>query len=169
MGFFNNLGDKLGTFMIGRNGSDRLGRWALGAAVVVLVINVFIPNPILMMISYALLFYSVYRMFSTNTAARARENERFEDFLGRFPFGRHGTTSSNSKTGSTSHQTSSSNTQASTTANNTAKPHRPTTSTDTEKMKISCEQCGQSLSVPRGRGTLKVTCPKCNHQMKVKS
>lgn len=34
---------------------------------------------------------------------------------------------------------------------------------------FTCSQCGQSLSVPKGKGTLRVTCPKCRHQTTIKS
>lgn len=32
-----------------------------------------------------------------------------------------------------------------------------------------CEECGQRLTVPKGKGTLKITCPKCGHQIIKKS
>lgn len=82
--FFGNLNDKVQNFMVGRNGPDRLARWVLGASVVMLFVNMFVPNVVCTMLSYALLFYCVYRMFSTNVAARRQENERFEEFLGKF-------------------------------------------------------------------------------------
>ena len=34
---------------------------------------------------------------------------------------------------------------------------------------LKCPQCGQSLTVPKGKGTLKVTCPKCRNQFTTKS
>lgn len=34
---------------------------------------------------------------------------------------------------------------------------------------FKCAQCGQSLSVPKGKGTLRVTCPKCHNQTTIKS
>lgn len=34
---------------------------------------------------------------------------------------------------------------------------------------FKCPQCGQSLSVPKGKGTLRVSCPKCHAQTTVKS
>ncbi len=34
---------------------------------------------------------------------------------------------------------------------------------------FTCSQCGQSLSVPKGKGTLKVTCPKCKAETIIKS
>lgn len=34
---------------------------------------------------------------------------------------------------------------------------------------FTCKQCGQELSVPKGKGTLRATCPKCGAQTTVKS
>lgn len=32
-----------------------------------------------------------------------------------------------------------------------------------------CPDCGQKVRVPRGKGKLRVTCPKCHHKFEVKS
>lgn len=32
-----------------------------------------------------------------------------------------------------------------------------------------CKGCGQELSIPRGKGELRVVCPKCKKEMKMKS
>ena len=32
-----------------------------------------------------------------------------------------------------------------------------------EKVTIACNECGQKLRVPAGKGTLKVRCPKCSN------
>ncbi len=34
---------------------------------------------------------------------------------------------------------------------------------------FKCQQCGQELSVPKGKGTLRVTCPRCGAQTTMKS
>lgn len=34
---------------------------------------------------------------------------------------------------------------------------------------LTCAQCGQEMRVPRGKGTIKVKCPKCNQETIVKS
>lgn len=34
---------------------------------------------------------------------------------------------------------------------------------------FKCKGCGQPLSVPRGKGTLRVVCPKCKTETKIKS
>lgn len=152
--FFGNLNDKIQSFMAGRNGADRLARWALGASVLILFVNMFVPNVVCTMLSYALLFYCVYRMFSSNVAARRQENQKFEEFLGRFSR-RGGADASGSTTRDVTAQG--------------AKTAGRTKTADAQKTTFVCEKCGQSLSVPKGRGTLRVTCPKCNHQQKVKS
>ncbi len=158
--FFANLNEKMQNFMAGRNGADKLARWTLGASVVVLLVNMLVPNVVLSMLSYALLFYCVYRMFSSNVAARRQENEKFEQLLGRFSRGRSGSSGASGAAGSSRKTTGSGNAGASGAASSAA---------DKQKLTFACEKCGQSLSVPKGRGTLKVTCPKCNHQQKVKS
>lgn len=34
---------------------------------------------------------------------------------------------------------------------------------------MKCENCHQTLRVPRGKGKIMVTCPKCKHKMEVRS
>ena len=34
---------------------------------------------------------------------------------------------------------------------------------------IKCDNCHQKMRVPRGKGKIKVTCPKCKYQMEVRS
>lgn len=34
---------------------------------------------------------------------------------------------------------------------------------------LKCPQCGQSLSVPKGKGALRVACPKCRNRFDAKS
>ncbi len=161
--FFKNLNDKLGNFMVGRNGPDTLSRWALGAAIVVILIGTFVPSLILTMLSYALLFYSIYRMFSKNVTARRQKNEKFQAFLARFKGGRNtggGTSGSASSTGRSANASSTASSSA-----QTKKPPAP----DKAKVRFTCDNCGQSLSVPKGRGKLKVTCPSCHHQQTIDS
>lgn len=137
MSFFNNLNDKMMNFMVGRNGVDKLARWCLGGAVVLTIVNMIVPNIFLMLLSYLLLFYCLFRTFSKNVSARQAENEKFENLFSR--------------------------TKSKTTSAKTKFEHRKTT------VYFKCEECGQSLSVPKGKGKLKVTCPKCSHQTTIKS
>lgn len=146
--FFYKLNEKLSNFMVGRNGTDKLARWCIIVAVALAVVNMIIPNIICSVISYALLFYCLYRIFSRNVSARSAENERFEDLL--------------SKVRRTPGDT---NAGSSGPSRSTAKPRANSATT----VYFTCDECGQSLSVPKGKGTLKVTCPKCKHQTTIKS
>lgn len=37
------------------------------------------------------------------------------------------------------------------------------------KILVACDECGQKLSVPTGRGNIRVTCPRCSHQFTMHS
>ena len=38
-----------------------------------------------------------------------------------------------------------------------------------KRMVIKCESCSAKLRVPRGKGTIKVTCPKCQSSKTIKT
>ena len=86
---FRKIGDALRRFMIGRYGSDQLGRWLLGAAIVLIVLGM-IGNRTgsavlagLSLLAYVPLIWSIFRMYSRNIEARRRENLAFGRFLTR--------------------------------------------------------------------------------------
>ena len=41
--------------------------------------------------------------------------------------------------------------------------------TDREHRYFNCPQCRQTVRVPRGKGTIKIRCPKCGNQFEKKS
>lgn len=149
--FLDKLNAKIQAFMANRNGADRISILALFIAVVTLIINMAVPNVIFSMVSYAALFYSIYRMFSKNRTAREEEESKFDEFIERI---KPGDNKKKKDSGFTTRKSSKTSTGG------------PVAS---GKITIKCEECGQSLSVPRGRGKLKVTCPKCGHQQIVES
>ena len=51
-------------FMYGRYGMDALGKFLMGVALGLCVLNLFLHTLILSVLMWALLFYSYYRMFS---------------------------------------------------------------------------------------------------------
>ena len=86
---FRKIGDALRRFMIGRYGSDQLGRWLLGAAIALIVLGM-IGNRTgsavlagLSLLAYVPLIWSIFRMYSRNIEARRRENLAFGRFLTR--------------------------------------------------------------------------------------
>jgi predicted RNA-binding Zn-ribbon protein involved in translation (DUF1610 family) len=160
--FFRNLGSKYEAFWIGRNGSDSLGITSLVIAVILLVINSFVNNLFLMLLVWVFLIYSIFRSTSKNIAARQAEQEKFDSFKERI---------FNKKSQSKNKSNAQKNSYGS------AKQPRKSYSgfskkknkAASDKLVFNCESCGQSLSVPRNRGTLKVTCPKCGKTTTIKS
>ena len=128
-------------FMYGRYGMDQLNRFLSTVALIVLVIAAFIRNPVIELIAVALLIWCYYRMFSKNISKRTAENQKYMNFRYRavcfFKQGRNGNFSQK---------------QAQ------KKAHR-------EQKKIyrfyACPNCAQKVRVPKGKGKICITCPKC--------
>lgn len=119
-------------FMSGRYGGDAFSNFLSLAALVVVVLGLFVPGLFGMLLGWlgwAALIYSYYRIFSRNIPKRAAENrwflaqryavqQRFAGARTRFV---------------------------------QRKVYRY----------FRCPRCRQQLRVPRGRGRISITCPKC--------
>ena len=122
---FRRMLDKLSAwmrrFMAGRYGTDQLNMAILGAGLVLCIISMFIRIPqlnlLMTTISYALVFWAVFRTFSRNTYKRYEENRKFRQFFDRLK--------------------------------------------DREHRYYTCPKCHQSVRVPRGKGKIAITCPRC--------
>lgn len=69
--------EKFYRFMQGRNGPDQLSRFVCLAALVLILLNVFVRSSVLWVLGLALLVYAYFRMFSRNVYRRREENGRF--------------------------------------------------------------------------------------------
>lgn len=69
--------DRFRNSMSGRYGNDTLNRFILGAALVLLVIELFTGSIWLYILTAVLIIWGWYRSFSRNISARQRENEKF--------------------------------------------------------------------------------------------
>ncbi len=72
-----NLKEKIRRFMAGRYGPDQFSRFLSIAALVLIVLNIFLRTGILWLLGLAALVWSYVRMFSKNHDRRRRENERY--------------------------------------------------------------------------------------------
>ena len=85
--FFQRLNYGLRNFMAGRYGTDKLNMVILMAGLAVCLVSPFIHsvkvNLLLTAISYALMFWAVFRSFSRNTYKRYQENRKFLQFFDR--------------------------------------------------------------------------------------
>ena len=111
-------------FMMGRYGTDKLNMAILGAGVVLCLLVMLIRVPVLVLVmtllSYVLMFWAIFRMFSRNTYKRYQENRRFLRFVERLR--------------------------------------------DREHRYFDCPRCRQPVRVPRGKGKISITCPKCKEK-----
>ena len=126
--FFRNLGIKLTaalrSFMEGRYGTDKLNTTILGVGLVICLVSVFIPwqavDLALTAVSYALMFWAIFRCLSRNTYKRYQENRKYLTFMERLK--------------------------------------------DREHRYFDCPRCRQPVRVPRGKGKIAITCPKCKEK-----
>lgn len=78
---FHRMGDWFRSFMSGRYGSDRLNLLLVLGGLVLSLLSTFVQNlGILVFVSYGLLIWAIFRMFSRNIAARQREAAAYSRF-----------------------------------------------------------------------------------------
>lgn len=125
--------DKFMRFMAGRYGGDQFSRFLSIVTLVLLVVSMFLGRTVVyvpvMAVAWALLFYSLFRIFSRNIQARYRENEKYLQIKGK---------TTNFFAVKKSHFTQ-------------RKYYRF----------YRCPKCGQQVRVPKGKGHIRITCPKC--------
>ena len=129
--FFGRIGNGFRNFMIGRYGSDDLGRFLMGILLILIVASFILRNPILQGVIWALFLYIYFRMLSRNYAKRAAENDWYlqkTEKVRRFIRIRQ----------------------------------RRFADRKTYKH-FTCPGCGQDIRVPKGKGHVRISCPKCHH------
>lgn len=148
-------------FMKGRNGADELTIVMGFAGIIIAVIGSMARIQWLSWIAIAVIVISVLRGLSKNIDARRKENDAFVagsakvPGLGKFVASLGG--------GAAAASTSKEDFER---AKRTAKKMwkgRKTTAY------LKCPNCGQMLSVPKGKGKIRVTCPKCHAKMETRS
>lgn len=126
--WFRQLSAKITTglrnFMQGRYGTDKLNTAILGLGLAVCIVSMFISVPtvnlILTVVSYALMFWAIFRSLSRNSYKRYQENRKYLQFFGRLK--------------------------------------------DREHRYFDCPKCRQMVRVPRGKGKIAITCPRCREK-----
>ena len=110
--------------MYGRYGSDRLNLVILVAGLVASVlsslIRIFPVNILLLLLSYGLMIWAIFRTLSRNTYKRYQENRRFMLIFDRLK--------------------------------------------DRQNRYYECPKCHQTVRVPRGKGKISITCPRCKEK-----
>ena len=127
-GWFRRFGAKLSAgvrrFMQGRYGGDRLNMTLLWIGVGACLLSMLFPfkevKLILLVISYSMMIWAIFRAFSRNTYKRYQENRKYLRLLDRIK--------------------------------------------DRKHRHFECPRCHQPVRVPRGKGKIAITCPKCRER-----
>ena len=131
--------ERLQKFMMGRYGVDAFSKFLLGAAMVLWILDMLVRSRILYSWALLLLIYSYYRMFSRNTTKRYQENLKFLSLKQKCM--------SKLKSLFRGHSGMKFN------------------KSDLQQRKThhiyKCPTCKQKIRIPRGKGRICITCPKC--------
>ncbi|MDD2957745.1 MAG: hypothetical protein PHR92_04365 [Lachnospiraceae bacterium] len=129
--------EKFMRFMSGRYGTDEFSKFLQIAAVVCMVLNLFVRNGILNTAVLLLLVYVYFRMFSKNIQKRYGENIKYLELKDKFfsVFRKEKNMAEDRKTNHI----------------------------------YKCPNCKQKIRVPKGKGKICITCPKCKTEFTKKS
>jgi hypothetical protein len=127
--------ERFAQFMVGRYGMDHFGRFLVYFSLALMIISLFFPKSVVYWLALAVLGYSYFRMFSRNTNSRYRENLKYLEYKNRVvAFWR------------------------------SRNFGRSRTKQDPTKKIFKCPGCRQKVRVPRGKGAILITCPRCKTQ-----
>ena len=131
---------KLQQFMVGRYGVDQLGIFLTVTALICSLLASLLGLGILSVLATVLLVYSIFRMYSRNITARYQENQKFMPYwrkISRFFLKiKHWFQQLQPKW-------------------RDRKTHRY----------FTCPTCQQTLRVPKGKGKIKISCPKSKTEL----
>ena len=128
--------DKFNKFMQGRYGVDDLSRFTMGAALVLIILTMFVNivnrsvGSVLDLLAIAAIVYAYFRIFSRNIQKRYAENQKYLQMTSklRLRFNKEKNLMNQRKT------------------------HHI----------YSCPGCGQKIRIPKGKGRIEIECPKCH-------
>ncbi len=158
-------------FMKDRHGADELTTTLGLAGMLLALIGTLARWQPLSWIALAVVVIALLRAFSKNTAARQKENDSFIAFAGRVPGLRSFVASMGGGAASSSPRTGSASSGAASRANfeRTKRTAQKMWRERKTTRFLKCPNCGQMLSVPKGKGKIRVTCPTCHAKMETKS
>ena len=135
------LKQRMLSFMQGRYGVDQLSGFLIWTAVIIAVITMFVRIPVLQIVTWVMIIYAYVRIFSKQINKRYAQNQKFLDATwGIRKF--FADIRYRIKYGK-----------------QTTEPYHI----------YKCRKCGQKIRVPKGKGRIMITCPKCKYQFKKKS
>ena len=127
--------EKLQRFMAGRYGVDAFSKFLMGTVLVLWVLDLFINSRILYSWSILLIIYMYFRMFSRNIQKRYQENIKFLQIKSKVLGKLKWNQLKSDVKGRKTHHI------------------------------YRCPTCRQKIRIPRGKGRICITCPKCKTEL----
>lgn len=158
----------MGNFMNGRYGADELTTTIGIGGMIVALIGAMAHVRWLSWTALVIIVVAILRALSKNCAARSKENRAFCAFAAKVPglnklvAGMSGGATAASAYGAGTKASKEDLDRAKRMAKRMWKERKTTAF-------LKCPNCGQVLSVPKGKGKIRVTCPKCHAKMETKS
>ena len=158
----------MGNFMNDRYGADELTTTLGIGGMIIALAGTMAHVRWISWIAIAIIVVAILRALSKNRDARSKENQMFCTFAAKVPglnklvagmSGSAATASSYNAGGKASKKDLE---RARRMAKRMWKERKTTAF-------LKCPNCGQVLSVPKGKGKIRVTCPKCHAKMETKS
>ena len=148
--------------MYGRYGQDQFNRFLmyveLAFFVLALILRIFTSRGgIFYYLCFAVIIYMYFRMFSKNIYKRRKENEtylRIKYKVETFFKDKFGRSSSDGRASSR---------RANRAASGSTRRGSEINYDDMFKI-YRCPTCGQKIRVPKGKGRIRITCPRCKGQ-----
>ena len=128
--------DKFNKFMQGRYGVDDLSRFTMGAALVLIILTMFVNivnrsvGSVLDFLGIVAIVYAYFRIFSRDIQKRYEENQKYLAMTSKFRL-RFNKEKNLMKQRKTLHI-------------------------------YNCPGCGQKIRIPKGKGKIEIDCPKCH-------
>ena len=144
---------RLQAFMYGRNGVDQLCWLLLILGIILNLIGNFTGRVLISALAYVPMVWALFRMFSKNLPQRQKENAWLLRLL-------HQDAGSAGSAGAyTSYQNAGKKTRVGFTDRLKDKDHKY----------FRCPKCCQTVRVPKGKGVIRITCPKCGERFEKKT
>lgn len=77
MSFWDRFKESVRRFMVGRNGADELSHALVMTELAVILLSLLWPSGLISLIGMLLAAYTLFRIFSRNTAKRRHENDKY--------------------------------------------------------------------------------------------
>ena len=181
----NNLRYRLARFMQGRYGMDRLNMFLSRVFFVLIIVNLFLRSRAVNTLIWILIFLLYFRMFSRNISRRYQENQKFIAFTEKLGKGRTGRGGFNRGPGASSKGFFERFARPQGTIEFAGNFGRIRQWFESVRYDIShfqenhkknegfhiyrCPRCGQKIRIPKGKGHIMVSCPKCRFEFHKKS